>query len=52
MRAQREAGFLSQRVIACIRLGSRRSSLLSRRSGSAYAISSEEVMDCGRKRLR
>jgi hypothetical protein len=34
-RAQREAGFLSHRVIACIRFGSRRRSRLSRRSGAA-----------------
>jgi hypothetical protein len=34
-RAQREAGFLSQRVIACILPGSRRRRRLSRRSGSA-----------------
>ena len=33
-RAQREAGFLSHRVIACIRLGRRRRSRLNRRSGS------------------
>jgi len=35
IRAQRELGFLSQRVIACIRPGSRRRSRLSRRSGWA-----------------
>jgi hypothetical protein len=34
-RAQREAGFLSHRVIACIRLGRRRRSRLNRRSGWA-----------------
>ena len=41
MRAQREAGLLSQRVIACSRPGSRRRSLLSRRSGSVRVMSSE-----------
>jgi hypothetical protein len=35
MRAQREAGFLSHRVMACIRPGILRRSPLRRRSGSA-----------------
>jgi hypothetical protein len=49
MRAQREAGFRSHRVTACIRLGRRRRSRLSRRSGSASVIVSEEGMACGPK---